>query len=242
LVKQGITDLVLAEAYVCQSDFEHPAGEVQRHLEKKGININVIIAGQIGGTKPFSLGVASKVSEELDDLPQDSDVVVFLSHHGMFSLNTLLYNWRKEPYHYHARLAFDGAKEAIYDLDIAKDWQGKFEVWQVYAEFAEGMMDSKSQILSVEEAAKLASEQGYEYCIDIPYGVGNSGYETLIGLRECWGVEPPSWEEYYESGLKKYRSTTEYDGMKVVITDGWIDGSSDGYYEQISKAIDSILE
>jgi hypothetical protein len=28
--------------------------------------------------------------------------------------------------------------------------------------------------------------------------------------------------------------------MNVVITDGWIDGYAEGYYEQICKAIDGI--
>jgi len=37
-----------------------------------------------------------------------------------------------------------------------------------------------------------------------------------------------------------YRTEFEYGGMNVVITDGWIDGYAEGYYKQISKAIDSI--
>jgi hypothetical protein len=160
----------------------------------------------------------------------------------MFNLNMLLYDWSKEPYHQYARIAFDGAKEAIYDLDAVKNWKGKFSVWQVYAEFVEGLMDPKNDILSVEEAAGEASAQGYQYVINVPYEVGNSGYETLMGLRGCWGLDPPTWEEYYEGGLKKYRTTTEHNGMKVIITDGWIDGASDGYYRQISEAMDRIQE
>jgi len=62
----------------------------------------------------------------------------------------------------------------------------------------------------------------------------------LIGLRRCWGLEPPAWQQYYESGLKKYRTETEYNGMKVIITDGWIDGAAEGYREQILRAMDSI--
>jgi len=244
LVNQGVTDLVLAEAYICFSEFEHPATEIEQYLEEKGLDVNIVIADQIGGTRPFSLGVAKKVAEELQNIPQDSDVVIFLSHHGMMNFNMSLwgigYDWTKEPYHYRAKVAFEGAKKAISDLDVVKDWQGKIDVWQIYAEFVEGIMDPGDAILSVEEAAEIASKQGYRYCIDIPYEVGNSGFETLIGLRGCWGIEPPSWQEYYESGLRKYRSTTRYDGIKVIITDGWIDGAVEGYYQQVLRAIDSI--
>jgi hypothetical protein len=101
-------------------------------------------------------------------------------------------------------------------------------------------MDPQDEIMSVGEAVDKASAQGYQYCINVPYEVGNSGFETLMGLRGCWGIDPPTWEEYYEDGLKKYRTSIEHGGMKVVITDGWIDGASDGYYQQISKAVDGI--
>ena len=238
--EEGVTDLILAEAYVCFSEFEHPVTDIEEYLNKKGLDVNIVIAGQIGGTEPFNLGVANKVSEELKDIPQGSDVVVFLSHHGMFNLNMLLYDWSKEPYHQYARAAFDGASQAIYELDAVEGWKGKFDVWQVYAEFVEGLMDPQDEIMSVGEAVDKASAQGYQYCINVPYEVGNSGFETLMGLRGCWGVDPPTWEEYYEDGLKKYRTSIEHGGMKVVITDGWIDGASDGYYQQISKAVDGI--
>lgn len=242
LALEGVNTIILAEAYVCFSEFEHPASEIEEYLEDEGIDVNIVIADQIGGTESFSDGVAKKVEEELNDIPKDTDVVVFLSHHGMFNLNMLLYDWREEPYHQYAKTAFDGSKDAIYDLDIVKDWEGDFDVWQVYAEFVEGMSDPNDVILSVEEAADKASDQGYEYCIDVPYEVGNSGFETLIGLRGCWGIDPPTWDEYYEDGLRKYRSTTEYEGMKVIITDGWIDGAIDGYYEQISKSIEEVKQ
>ena len=239
--EEGVTDLILAEAYVCFSEFEHPVTDIEEYLEKRELGVNLIIAGQIGGTKPYSRGVAKKVEQELKNIPQGSDVVIILNHHGMFNLNMLLYDWSKEPYHQYAKIAFGAASQAIYELDAVEDWKGKFDVWQAYNEFVEKMMDPKNEILSVSEAAAKALKEGYEYCIDIPYEVGNSGFETLIGLREeGWGLEPPAWEEYYEDGLKKYRTTTEHGGMKVVITDGWIDGASDGYYQQISKAIDSV--
>jgi hypothetical protein len=238
--EEEVTDLILAEAYVCFSEFEHPASEIEEHLKEEGLDVNIAIADQIGGTESFSEGVAKKVEGELRNISKDADVVVFLSHHGMFNLNMLIYDWREEPYHEYAKIAFDGAEEAIYDLDVVKDWEGEFDVWQAYAEFVEGMSDPENEILSVEEAADKASEQGYEYCIDVPYEVGNSGFETLIGLRGCWGIDPPTWDTYYEDELIKYRSTTEYNGMNVVITDGWIDGAIDGYYEQISEAIEEV--
>jgi hypothetical protein len=243
----GVTNLVVAEAYVCFSEFEHPVAEIEQHLRYQGIRVDISVAGQIGGTTPFNEGVAQKVEEELSNIPSDANVVVFLSHHGMFNLNMsplrimrllgLGYDWTEEPYHEYAQMAFEGAMGEINALDIVEGWEGEFDVWQVYAEFVEGIMDPRNEILSVGEAAELAAEQGYEYCIDVPYEVGNSGFETLIGLRGCWGIDPPTWEEYWESGLKKYRSTTEYEGMQVVITDGWIDGASDGYVEQITTAI-----
>ncbi|HIH98398.1 MAG TPA: hypothetical protein HA346_05290, partial [Thermoplasmata archaeon] len=126
--------------------------------------------------------------------------------------------------------------------DIVENWKGKFDVWQAYTEFVEGMMDPNNRILSVAEAADKAVKENYEYCIDVPYEVGNSGFETLIGLREeGWGLETPAWREYYEDGLRKYKTEFEYNGMNVVITDGWIEGYAEGYYEQVSKAIEKVL-
>ena len=240
--EKGVKDIVLAEDYVCQSEFEHPSGEIVEYFEKKGLNVNIVVSGQIGGTDAYNEGVAKKVEEELENIPNDRDVVILLNHHGMFNLNMILYDWREEPYHEHARKAFEGAEKAIYDLDIAKNWKGKFDVWQAYTEFVEGMMDPNNRILSVAEAADKAVKENYEYCIDVPYEVGNSGFETLIGLREeGWGLETPAWREYYEDGLRKYKTEFEYNGMNVVITDGWIEGYAEGYYEQVSKAIEKVL-
>ena len=241
MIEMGVTKLIVAEAYVCFSEFEHPITEIAQHLLEKGMECDIVVAGQIGGTTPFNRGIAQKVEEELSKIPSDADVVVFLSHHGMFNLDMsimgLLYDWTEEPYHGYARGAFEGAKGEINTLGIVEGWQGEFDVWQIYAEFVEGMMDPSNEILSVEEAADLAVEQGYDYCINIPYEVGNSGFETLIGLSGCWGIDPPTWKEYQEDGLKKFRTTIEYERMKVVITDGWIEGATDGYLEQIGDAM-----
>jgi hypothetical protein len=242
LAREGVKDLVLAEAYVTFSEFEHPAGEIPEYLEEKGLDVNIITSGQIGGTDAYNKGVAKKVEEELKKIPNDRDVVVILNHHGMPCSNMIIYDWGKEPYHRYADITFEGAEKAIYDLNIVKNWNGKIDVWKAYTEMSEGSMDPDNEILSVREAGDKASKEGYEYCIDVPYEVGNSGYETLFGLREeGWELESPAWEEYYEDGLRKYRTEFEYNGMNVVITDGWIDGYAEGYYEQICKAIDDLL-
>ena len=240
--EEEVKYLVLAEAYVCKSEFEHPAGEIPKYLAERGSEVNVVESDQIGGTAPYSEGVAKKVEEELMNIPNHKNVVIILNHHGMFNVNMFLYDWREEPYHEHARKTFEGAEKAIYDLDIVKNWKGEFDVWQAYTEFVEGMMDPNNRILSVGEAADKAVKENYEYCIDVPYEVGNSGFETLIGLREAgWGLESPAWREYYEDGIRKYKTEYEHNGMKVIITDGWIEGYSKGYFEQVSKAIESVL-
>jgi len=242
LAKEGVKDLVLAEAYVCFSEFEHPAGEIPEYLEEKGLDVNIVTSGQIGGTDAYNRGVAKKVEEELENIPNDRDVVAILNHHGMPCSNMVIYDWGKEPYHRYADITFEGAEKAIYDLDIVKNWKGKIDVWKAYTEMSEGSMDPDNEILSVREAADKAVKENYEYCIDVPYEVGNSGYETLFGLREeGWGLESPAWEEYYEDDLRKYRTEFEYDGMNVIITDGWIDGYAEGYYEEISRVIDGLL-
>jgi len=242
LAKKGVTDIILAEAYVTFSDFEHPAGEIPEYLKDRGLEVNTITSGQIGGTDAYNKGVAKMVENELKNIPKDSDVVVILNHHGMPCSDMLAYDWGMESYHRYAEITFEEAKNEIYNLSIVKDWNGRIEVWKAYTEMAEGAMDPDNKILSVREAADKAAREDYEYCIDVPYEVGNSGYETLIGLREeGWGLESPAWEEYYEDGLKKYRTEFDYKEMNVVITDGWIDGYAEGYYEQISMAIDSLL-
>jgi hypothetical protein len=246
--KEKVTHLVLPVLMDAgEMEFENPPQEIKSYLKQKRVKVNIVPTDQILGTKPFSQGVAGKVSEELENIPPGSDVVVFLTHHGMPICDLELFpgigcDLRECPYHRSAKVTFSGARRAIYHLDIVGDWEGMFDVWQTYNEMAEGMMDPRNEILSVKEAARKALDMGYEYCIDIPYEVGNSGYETLIGLREeSWELPPGTWEEYHEDGLRKYRTALEYGGMKVVITDGWIDGLSESYYQELSKAIDSIL-
>jgi len=243
--ENDLTDLVIAPCYVCYSEFENPAGEIKKYIEERGIKINIVIADQIGGTTSYSQGVAKKVEEELtgrfEEIPIDSDVVILLSHHGMFNLNMLLYDWHDEPYHEYARRTFESAKDEVEKIEVIRNWEGDVAIWQVYTEFADGMMDPSNGFMSVDEAAERAAELGYDYCIDVPYEVGDSGYETLVGLREAWGIEPPLlWEDYFEDGLQKYRSTTDYKGMRVIITDGWIDGKDDGYLYRIEEVIKSL--
>ena len=240
--EENVKNLILAEVYIVFSEFEHPAGEIPEYLEERGLNVNIIVSGQIGGTDAYNRGVAQKVEEELMKISDDRDVVIMLNHHGMPCSNMFLYDFGKEPYHQYANIAFEGAKKEICNLDIVKNWNGRVDVWKTYAEMAEGSMDPDKEILSVGEAADKAVEEGYDYCIDIPYEVGNSGYETLIGLREGgWGLESPAWKEYYIGDLKRYRTEFEYEGMKVVITDGWIEGCAEGCYHQISAAVEEFV-
>lgn len=234
MLKLNPSGMVLAMNYVCFSEFENPAAEIQEELGEN-VRFPVVVSGQVGGTASFNQGIAKKVQEELERIPADAPVVVLLSHHGMFDQDMVLYDWAKEPYHEHAKVAFEGAKEAVLGLDAVKGRKAKVDVWQVYAEFAEG------SILRIDTAADRAKKEGFSHIINIPYEVGNSGFETLIGLRGAWGREPGNWQEYYEDGLKKYREEFLYNGMNVVIADGWIDGHAQGYLEQITHAVDSVI-
>jgi len=72
-------------------------------------------------------------------------------------------------------------------------------------------LDPFNKYLNIDEGMKIAKAQGYDYIINIPYEVGNSGYETLVGLRGAWGIEP-KWDTYEEDNglgtlMTKYRNT-----------------------------------
>jgi hypothetical protein len=254
LVKYNNLDkLIIAQNYIIQSDFENPAGEIENYLSEKGYDVEVVIAGQIGGTEPFSKGVAEKALEELngnsnignDPIPDNKNILVLLFHHGMLSTNMILYDFAEEPYHEFAREAFNACADKIMNLPEVESWTGEFMILQVYPEMSTGILDPRNEHLSVDEAMEIAENLSFEYVIGIPYEVGNSGYETLWGLRGAWGIDPV-WDTYEEDNgidgtlMTKYRNSFNRDGINVVITDGWINGAADGYYEQIELAINSV--
>ena len=253
LVKNNnIKKLILAPNYVVYSDFENPAGEIKHDLLKKGHDIEIVITDQIGGAEDFNKGIAEHIYDELEgninigNAPIDSDknVMVFLSHHGMMSTNMLLYDFGKEPYHEFAREAYDAAVSQIEELDEVKSWEGKFGALQIYPEMATGILDPFNKYLNIDEGMKIAKAQGYDYIINVPYEVGNSGFETLGGLRGAWGIEP-KWDTYEEDNglgtlMRKYRNTFLKDGINVIITDGWINGQIDSYYTRIQEAVQGL--
>ncbi len=87
MLKLNPSGMVLAMNYVCFSEFENPAAEIEKELREKNVRFPVVTSGQAGGTAPFNQGVAKKVQEELEGIPASAPVVVFLSHHGMFNQN-----------------------------------------------------------------------------------------------------------------------------------------------------------
>jgi|GEM_PF-718781 len=247
----NLETLIIAQNYIVHSDFENPAGEIEDYLAEKGYNVRVVIAEQIGGTEPFSNGVAEKVAEEIKGsnpnignapIPSDENVMVFLCHHGMLSLNMILYDFGNEPYHYFAQKAFDACVDKIMALPDVASRTGDFMILKIYPEMSTGILDPYDEYLSIDEAMEIADNLGFDHIINVSYEVGNSGYEALCGLRGAWGIDPV-WDTYEEddgiSGTRliKYRNSFERDSINVIITDGWINGQADAYYQLIEKAL-----
>jgi len=237
LVKEDkITHLVVSEHFSVTTDSMttfHLRKHVAHALHEIGRNIPVVYADQLGGTAPFNEGVVSKVKEELKGLPRGARVAVFLSNHGFPTAKIGKYNAARDCYHENVRIVFDSAREAILQ-EI--DWDGDLIVLQVFGQFLEKKYNPNGQMMSPLRALEMASSQGFEYIIDIPYEFPGDSVDVLVKLRNAYGLkELPNWNEKFETHFK-------YKGIKVKITSAsfhpkhWIDS----YHQQTVSAIEGV--
>jgi hypothetical protein len=237
LVKENkISHLVVSEHFSVTTDSMstfHLRRHVEHALHEMGAHIPVVYADQLGRTDVFNEGVILKIKEELNALPKNAKVAVFLSNHGFPTTKIGKYDAKNDCYHQNVKNVFESAREAILQ-DI--NWGGEFCVIQIFGQFLEKKYNPDYKMMSPLQALELVSSQGFEYVIDIPYEFPGDSVDVLVKLRKAYGLERlPNWNEKYETNFK-------YKDVKVKITSAsfhpehWI-GS---YHQQTVAAIETI--
>lgn len=239
ILDENIDVLVVAPQVVVGSYFEgtlHWIKEVHdvlnEHVLRSGKSVSFIETKQIGMQSEFIEGIVMKVKDELSNIPANANVAIFLSNHGFPLTKCGNYDCQSDPYHHYAKEIFDRAKRAIIN-NI--NWQGRLEVFQVYAESAEEDADPKNEMLSPLEGLNYAKSHGFTYIIDIPYEFLGDCMDTLIGLREAFGVEP-KWNNKFETEF-------DYNGVHVKITSAFYYPKyrEKAYYNCINDEIEKLL-
>lgn len=194
LLDKDINVLIAAPQSVVGSYFEetlHWIKEIHNVLNEyaleKGKNVSFIETRHIGMQPEFRESIVAKVKEELTHISSNASVLIFLSNHGFPVVKCDGYDCQSDPYHHRAKEIFNEVKEAIIE-NIT--WQGKFDVVQIYDESSEEAMDPENEVTSPKEGLEYAKNQGFNYIIDIPYEFLGDCMDTLIGLREAFGIEP----------------------------------------------------
>jgi len=196
LINQDITLLIAAPQMVVDSDFEgdlHWYKEIHETLDASNTDIPVYIAKQIGSQSSFVESIVLKTQEELEELPEDARISLFLSNHGFPPVTCGSYDCGSDSYHANAKESFTLVKNAINE-NITDD--NLLEIKQIYAEFAEGSDDPNNQVLSPLEALDQLSSMCTQV-INIPYGFIGENTDTLNALRDAFDVE--GWNEEYET-------------------------------------------
>ncbi|RLF51734.1 MAG: hypothetical protein DRN19_02270 [Thermoplasmata archaeon] len=239
LLDENVDILIVAPQVVVDSYFEgtlHWIKEVHNALNEyaleKGKTIQLIETEPMGLERDFIKGIVLKVKEELSNIPSNANVAIFLSNHGFPLTRCGDYDCQSDPYHHYAREIFERIEKAIIS-NIS--WQGKLEVLQIYAEFAEGKNDPENLMLSPKEGLDYAKSHGITYIIDIPYEFLGDCMDTLIGLRESFGIEP-KWNNDFETEF-------DYDGVHVKITSSlyYSEYREKAYYNCINEEIEKLL-
>ena len=234
---EGVTHLAVAEHFSVISDVMstfHTRRHVEHSLHQLGAQIPIAYADQLGERDAFNEGVVLKVKEELEELPRNAEVAIFLSNHGFPLTKVGRYNAGEDCYHQNAKTVYESARAAI---EEGVKWEGELAVFQVFGQYTERKYNPGGRMLSPLRALDIASSRGFEYVVDIPYEFPGDSVDVLVKLRNAYGLKRlPDWNERYETRLN-------HEKVKVKITsalfhpDHWIDS----YYQATLEAVERVL-
>lgn len=165
-------------------------------IHQTGKDIPVIFTDQIGDHKELIRGIILKIKEELSTVEQGTDVAIFLSNHGFPITKIGVYNAASDCYHKNAKNIFESTKKAIQE-NI--EWSGKLIVVQVFAEYTEEKYNPGGIKTKPLDAIRHVVADGFHQVIDIPYEWPGDTVDTLINLRYAYGIDPPYWDENFET-------------------------------------------
>ncbi|MFQ6106126.1 MAG: hypothetical protein ACE5QF_00855 [Thermoplasmata archaeon] len=236
LVKAGCNGIAVAEHFHVISDSMskyHCRQHVLEGIRNCGAEVPVVFANQIGCHKELDMGVVLKVEEELSQISPGTDVAVFLSNHGFPVTRIGRYDAASDCYHENARRAFESARDAILK---SVQWSGRLEVVQVFGQFLEEKYNPGGKNTRPLDAVKRAAADGFQQVIDIPYEFPGDTVDVLVKLRQAYGVDPPQWDEKFETRTERY-------GVPIKICSALFhpERRINAYFERACEAVDRCL-
>ncbi len=237
LIREGITHLAVVEHFSVISDSmstHHTRKHVRRAVETSGTEIPIEFANQLGAREVFNDGVVHKVREELEQLPSDADVAIFLSNHGFPLTHAGKYDASQDCYHDNVRRVYESVKQSIVEN---VSWGGHLGIFQVFGQFTEEKYDPEGKMLTPIKAIGVAAERGFNHVIDIPYEFPGDSVDVLVKLRNAYGLDKlPDWNERYESRFKLHDIDVKITSANFY-PEHWIDS----YYEAAVETIERVM-
>lgn len=181
--------------------------EIHEQLGHHG-DVELFHTQPMGQSDWYIKAVVDKVRKELAKVPAKAPVALHLSAHGLSLSMCGSYDCLGDSYHAFAADLFERTKAAI---ERSVHRPGQLGIFTLYGDGAEPASDPNNLMDSPEEALAKRKATGFQYVIDIPYSFSADSRDTLIVLRDAYGLERGDWNAAYETSFVR-------DGMNVKIT------------------------
>ena len=236
LVRNKCNGIAVAEHFHVISDSMskyHCRQHVLEGVHHTGAKIPVVFADQIGGHPELNRGVILKVKEELATVEPDTDVAIFLSNHGFPVTKIGHYDAAFDCYHENAKEFFESTRKAILETI---EWSGRLEVVQVFGQFLDEKYNPGGINTRPLDALRRVVDNGFRRVIDIPYEFPGDTVDVLIKLRQAYGVDPPRWDENFETHIER-------DGISIKICSALFHPECriNAYFERACETVDRCL-
>jgi len=136
-------------------------------------------------------------------------------------------------YHNNAKKVFENTEKAI---QKNVEWSGRLKVVQVFAEYTEEKYNPRGIKTKPLDAIKDVVADGFQQVIDIPYEWPGDTVDTLINLRYAYGINPPYWDENFETKF-------ESNGIPIKICSALFhtEYRINAYFERACEAVDQCI-
>lgn len=234
--KDKITHLLVAEHLNVFTDVTsdlYLRKKIEDSLREVKSKIPVSYANQLGENDSFAMGVAAKIQDEMKILPERTNVMIALSHHGLPPMKVGEYDGEKDSYQENSKRVFDITRKKIMTTVQRK---GRFDVVQVFTREMEHPYTGNHNVLVPRRALDMAVSRRFDHYIEIPYEFPADGVHVLIKLRQSYGIDPPRWNNVFETNFP-------YKSLKAKITSAYFypEYKIRAYYSEITRVLDRLL-
>ncbi|MEE9116624.1 MAG: ferrochelatase [Thermoplasmata archaeon] len=234
--KDKITHLLVAEHFNVFTDVTsdlYLRKKIENSLKEAKSKLPVSYTNQLGENDSFAMGVAAKIQDEMKILPERTNVMIALSHHGLPPTKVGDYDGKLDSYQENSKRVFDTTRKKIMTTVQRK---GRFDVVPVSARETEHPYKGNHSALTPKRALDMAVSKGFNQYIEIPYEFPADGVHVLVKLRLSYGIDPPRWNSVFETNFP-------YKSIKAKITSAYFypEYKARAYYSEITNVLDGLL-